>query len=189
VLILKLKAEPPPPAPPDPGVSEEELLLRAEAGDAAAVGILFDRFADLILGIGLRVLRDRGEAEDLVQDFFLNLFHKIKGFDPMKGSARTWMIQIAYRRAFDRRGYLSKREFYSGTELESLENTLVEDEQLAAQIIDWVTGEQLHAAFQELAERHQATLEMYFFEGLDLREISERLGESRENTRHFSIAA
>jgi RNA polymerase sigma-70 factor (ECF subfamily) len=160
-------------------------LLRAEAGDRTAAAILFERFSDLILGIGVKILRDRGEAEDLVQDFFLSLFAKIKGFDPAKGSGRNWIIQIAYRRAFDRRTYLSKREFYGGTDLQRVENTLEDDSRLEEQVTDSVTGEQLHAAFEELAERHRATLEMYFFEGLDLREISERLGETLENTRHF----
>jgi RNA polymerase sigma-70 factor (ECF subfamily) len=167
------------------GVSDDELLLRAEAGDVAAVALLFERFSDLLLGIGLKILRDRGEAEDFVQDFFLGLFNRIKGFDPEKGSARTWIVQIAYRRAFDRRAYLSKREFYSGTDLLRLENTLDDGSQLEQHLTDIFTGEQLHAAFQDLAERHRATLEMYFFEGRDLREISEKLGESFENTRHF----
>src|SRR5262245_64182221 len=102
-------------------VSDEHLMLRAEAGDVSAVALLVERFSDLILGIGLKILRDRGEAEDFVQDFFLALFKKIKGFDPAKGTARTWIVQIAYRRAFDRREYLSKREFYGGTDLVDLE--------------------------------------------------------------------
>ena len=53
------------------------------------------------------------------------------------------------------------------------------------QIADLLTGEQLHAAFEELSEKQRATLEMYFFEGLDLREIGRRLAETLENTRHF----
>lgn len=172
-------------AAPDMAVSDEELILRAEAGDVAAVAVLFELFSDLILGIGLKILRDHGEAEDFVQEFFLALFNKVKGFDPAKGSARTWIVQIAYRRAFDRREYLSKREFYSGTDLMDLQNTLRDESRIDEHLTDVVAGERLHAAFQELAERHRATLEMYFFEGRNLREISERLGETLENTRHF----
>jgi RNA polymerase sigma-70 factor, ECF subfamily len=150
-----------------------------------AVAILFERFSDLILGIGLKVLRDRGEAEDFVQDFFLALFNKVKGFDPAKGTARTWIVQIGYRRAFDRRAYLARREFYNGTDLGDLENTLSDAVRPEEHLADLIAGDRLHAAFEELAERHRATLEMYFFEGRDLREISERLGETLENTRHF----
>src|SRR5260370_19220995 len=66
-----------------------------------------------------------------------------------------------------------------------MENGLEDDSRFEEYVTDLVTGEQLHAAFEDLAERHRVTLEMYFFEGRDLREISERLGETLENTRHF----
>ena len=166
------------------GVHDEELLARAQAGEHDAVGVLFDRYAGLVFGIGLRILRDHGEAEDLVQDLFLRLIEKTNTFDPSKGCARTWMVQFAYRRAFDRRSYLERRRFYSGTNGESLKNAFQEvlfEERIAAR----VTGEQLHAAFQELSERQRATLELFFFEGCNLREVGARLGETLENTRHF----
>ena len=93
-------------AAPAPAVTlsdEDLLMLHAQHGDRVALGALFDRYASLVLGIGLRTLRDRGEAEDLVQEVFLSLCEKVRGFDPSKGSGRTWIVQIAYRRAFDRR--------------------------------------------------------------------------------------
>jgi RNA polymerase sigma-70 factor (ECF subfamily) len=166
-------------------LSDEDLLLRVEAGDHTAAAILFDQYSNLIFGIGFRILRDRGEAEDLVQEVFLNLCEKVRGFDKTKGCGRTWIVQIAYRRAFDRRAFLIRRKFYDGTEIGLIKNTLVAEQGCEEQIADLVTGEQMHAAFEELNERQRATLEMYFFEGLDLREISERLGETLENTRHF----
>jgi RNA polymerase sigma-70 factor (ECF subfamily) len=166
-------------------LSDEDLVIRAEAGERAAVGLLFDRYSDLIFDIGLRILHDRGEAEDLVQDVFLSLFEKVKGFNPSKGCGRTWIVQIAYRRAFDRRAYLTRRSFYNGTDVERVKNTLEGAMGLEDQIADLVTGEQLHAAFEELNEKQRKTLQMYFFEGLDLREISEHLGETLENTRHY----
>jgi len=159
-------------------------LARARAGEHDAVGILFERYACLVFGIGFRILHDHGEAQDLVQDVFLRLIEKSNNFDPSKGCARTWMVHVAYRRAFDRRSYLERRCFYSGTNVERQENALEEvlvEEQIAAR----VTGEQLHAAFEELSERQRATLELFFFEGCTLREVSARLGETLENTRHF----
>ena len=168
-----------------PKDGDDDLLLRAEAGDRTAVSLLFDRYAELMLSIGLNVLHDRYEAEDLVQDIFLALFEKIKGFDPAKGSGRTWIIQIAYRRAFDRRAYLARRNFYSGTDLRSAPNTLEVGQGVESQFADRIAGEQLHAAFKDLTEKQRATLELYFFQGLELREISERLGDTLENTRHF----
>jgi len=166
-------------------LSDEYLVLRMEKGDGHAVELLFDRYSTLVFGIGLRILHDRGEAEDFVQDVFLRLFESVKGFDPSKGSGRTWIVQIAYRRAFDRHGYLTKRRFYDGTDFEQIQNTLQAGTGLENRIADLLTGEQLHAAFAELGEKQRTTLEMFFFEGLDLRQISERLGETLENTRHF----
>jgi len=167
------------------GVTDEDLLLRIEAADRTAAALLFDRYADLVFGIGLRILRDGAEAEDLVQEVFLGLVERVRGFNPSKGSGRTWIVQIAYRRAFDRRAYLRKRNFCNGTEVERVKNTLTEGAGFQRRLVDIVTGDQLHAAFEELNEKQRATLEMHFFRGLDLREISVRLGETIENTRHF----
>jgi len=163
--------------------SDEKLLLRLEAGDYSAVDLLFDRYAKLIAKIALRILRDRGEAEDLVQDVFLHLCERVKGFDPTRGSARIWIIQIAYRRAFDRRSYLKRRQFYDGTDVQLLANTLgvSSDKSLANLIV----ANELRAGFEELTDKQRLTLEMFFFDGLDFREIGERLGETPENTRHF----
>ncbi len=168
-----------------PAESDEDLLLRAEAGDRSAVSMLFDRYATLMLSIGLTVLRDRHEAEDLVQEIFLGLFGKIKGFDPAKGSGRSWIIQIAYRRAFDKRSYLTRRSFYCGTDLGCSANTLESAPAIEDQFADKIAAEQLRAAFKTLSEKQRITLELYFFQGFELREISEQLGESFENTRHF----
>jgi len=166
-------------------LSDEDLLLRVEREDNAAAAILFDRYADLILGIGVRILHDRGEAEDLVQDVFLGLVRKIRGFDRTKGSARTWIVQIAYRRAFDRRAYLTRRSFYDGTNMDVIQNTLYGAADPESQIVDRLSGKQLYGALAELNEKQRATLHMYFFDGLGLREISEKLGETLENTRHY----
>ncbi len=163
--------------------SDEELLMRLEAGDYSAVEPLFDRYAAVIFGIGLRTIHDRGEAEDLVQDVFLHLCEKVRGFDSVRGPARSWIIQIAYRRAFDRRGYLSRRKFYDGTDLELLTNTLGVSADEALERL--LAADELQAGFAELTEQQRSTLRLFFFEGLDFREISERLDETLENTRHF----
>lgn len=164
-------------------MSDEELLFRLETGDYSAADPLFDKYATPIYRVGLRILHDRGEAEDLVQEVFLHLCEKAKGFDAKLGSARTWVIQIAYRRAFDRRAYLSRRRFYNGTDVQLLANTLgVGSEGALANLL---AANELRAGFDSLSEVQRATLEMHFFEGLDFREISVRLGESLENTRHY----
>ncbi len=166
-------------------LSDEEIVLRIESGDRAALALLFDRFSDLIMGIGLKLLRDRAEAEDLVQDVFVHLFEKVRGFDPTKGSGRTWLIQIAYRRAFDRRKYLARRHFSFGTDADSAGNTQEEHFDVESRLYEMIAGEEVHRAFDQLNPEQRNTLEMYFFEGCELREISERMGETLENVRHY----
>lgn len=165
--------------------TDEELLARVQKKDYDAVGVLFDRYARLFVGIAYRILSDRGEAEDLVQEIFLHLCQKSNTFDPEKGSARTWMVQFAYRRSFDRRSYLTRRYFYGGTEIERVKNTLQEVIGLEDQISARLTGEQLRAAFEELNEKESVTLRLFFFEGCEFREIAERLGDSLGNIRHY----
>lgn len=164
-------------------MTDEDLLLRLEAGDFSAVDPLFDKYATLIFRIGFRALHDRGEAEDLVQDVFVHLCQKVKGFDALRGSARTWIAQIAYRRAFDRRAYLSRRKFYDGTDVQLLANNLVGS--AVGAIENLLAADEISAAFEDLNEKQRLTLEMFFVEGLTFREISEQIGESVENTRHF----
>ena len=102
-----------------------------------------------------------------------------------KGNARNWVIQIAYCRAFDRRTYLTRRGFYRGTNIDDLKNTQDRNADFETQVLARVSGEQLRAAFDQLPERQRTTLELFFFEGYSLREISDRLSETLENTRHY----
>ena len=100
-------------------------------------------------------------------------------------SARTWMVQVAYRQAVARRSYLMKRSFYSGTNLSSLENAMQEECNVAESVAAQLTGAQLLEALETLNDKQQTTLRLRFFDGCDLREIAERLGESFENIRHY----
>lgn len=165
-------------------VADEKLLEGIRNGDEVAALALYRRYARLAFSIGYRVLQDEGEAEDLTQDMFLRLCGEAATFDSAKGSARTWIIQMLYRRAFDRRAYLHRRRFYSGTDLEQYTNTVVEGSKSEDGMIERLTAHQLKTAFSELTERQRETLEAFFFEGLTFAEIAERSGEDVKNIRH-----
>jgi len=167
-----------------PTVSDEEVLGRLRGGDSTALNLLFERYGRIALGIALRILRDSGEAEDIVQDSFLYIYQKAALFDPLKGNARSWIIHIVYHRAFDRRGYLSRRGFYGGTDGNSAEDAVLGTTDLDREVGSKLNRERLEQAFAQLEERQRRTLELFYFEGLDLREISEVLGEPLGNIRH-----
>jgi RNA polymerase sigma-70 factor, ECF subfamily len=165
--------------------SDEELLERIRKGDDDALLALFQRYKRLALMIGGRVLRDPGEAEDLVQDVFLRL-HSDNDFtfDSAKGSARTWMIQMIHRRAFDRREYLTRRHFYNGTDELEYTNAICEEKNPEEDVIDRLTAQQMRAAFSELSDKQRETLELFFFEGLTFVEIAQQTSSDVKNIRH-----
>jgi RNA polymerase sigma-70 factor, ECF subfamily len=164
--------------------SDEELLERIKTRDEEALLLLFRRYHGLVYGIGCRILRDEGEAEDLVQEVFLRLSTRAGTFDATKGAARSWFVQMIYRRAFDRRAYLGRRHFYRGTDFDEAANALEGSTSLEDDVIERLTAQQLRSAFSELTTRQRETLELFFFEGLKLAEIAERTGEDVKNVRH-----
>jgi RNA polymerase sigma factor, sigma-70 family len=164
--------------------SDEVLLTRLKEQDRDALSLLFERYSRLILTIGFRILRDRGEAEDLVQNVFLYLYQKAERFNPERGNARTWIIQVAYHRALDKRTYLAHRQFYLGTDLTVPPDTLSGGADVERETGWRLNGEQLLDAIAELPEKQRTTLELFFFEGMDWQEISDRLGDTVANVRH-----
>jgi RNA polymerase sigma-70 factor (ECF subfamily) len=164
---------------------DENLMLRIQNGDEEALGLLLERYATTVLGIGLKVLRDREEAEELVQDVFFQVYRKCRLYDPARGTARAWLLQTAYHRAFDRREYLQIRRFYDSRNVDELADQMrsTSDVEYEAQISQ---GEMIvRKAFAELSEKQRAILTLVFFEGYTLREISEQLKESLPNVRHY----
>src|SRR5262249_39816909 len=83
--------------------SDEVLTSRMQRGDREALAVLFRNYAKSIRNLGAKILRDDAEADDLVQEVFLYLHRKSALFDGSKGSARSWIFQIAYTQAFIRR--------------------------------------------------------------------------------------
>jgi RNA polymerase sigma-70 factor (ECF subfamily) len=90
--------------------SDEGLLLQVANGNKEALSILFRKHARAVHSVARRILRDDYEAEDLLQELFLFIFQQAKVFDTAKGSAASWIIQMAYHRAIDRRRYLGFRQ-------------------------------------------------------------------------------
>jgi len=173
-----------------PARAQDEILMaRVQAGDQIALGTLLDRYGGLIVSIGSRVLRDVGEAQELIPDVFLQVFRKCQLFDPRRGSFRSWLVQIASRRAFDRREYLNLRRFYENRNLDDFIEIIQANGNVDYQLQVIDNEAMLRKAFGELNERQRIAIEMYFFEGYTLREISERTNQSLANTRHYYYRA
>lgn len=165
--------------------NDEELMARLQARDPEALDALFDRYSRLVHRIALRTLRDYGEAEDAVQDTFFYVYKSAALFDPRKGSAKAWIAQVAFHRALDRKAHLGRRGFYLGTEIDSVGDTLLGATDLDRELDVKLNRAQLERAFAELPEAQRRTLEMFYFEGLELREIAEKRNEPLSNVRHY----
>ncbi len=169
--------------PPD----DEHLLVQVQSGDREALGILFVRYSRSVLSVGRRILRDRAEAEDLVHDVFLFVLDKSMLFNPHKGSARAWLARVAYHRALDRRKYLMRRYFYDVAApdefVPGIEDLWGERGAEGVEFFYWQSF--LERALDTLTAEQRTTLELHFFHGLTINEISKKTGKSPVNVRHY----
>ena len=101
-----------------PRLSDAQVIACLQGGQKDALAVLFDRYQKLVLSIALKIVRDRGEAEEVTQTVFLDIYRAVAQFDPRKGSTKVWLMQYAYHRAINRRQHLRGRDFYQNTELE-----------------------------------------------------------------------
>jgi RNA polymerase sigma-70 factor (ECF subfamily) len=106
--------------------TDEQLLSQVGLGSKDALGLLFRRHARAVFHVAWRILRDESEADDLRQDVFIYLSERSQLFDARKGSGSSWIMQVTYHRAIDRRRYLDFRNHYRSEELDEqrLPNTL-----------------------------------------------------------------
>jgi RNA polymerase sigma-70 factor (ECF subfamily) len=151
--------------------SDEHLIFRLRVGEQEAISELFRRHASAIYRIGRKMLRDSGEADDLVQEVFLYVYRKAELFDTSKGPARSWIFQIAYTQAFLQRRKLKSLGFY------------------APGIADDFRGAEpsrngWKRIVEDLTEDQRETLRLHFFEGYTFTEIAEKLGQSFANVRN-----
>jgi RNA polymerase sigma-70 factor (ECF subfamily) len=166
---------------------DDTLLLRLKSADREALGILFVRYARLVMSVGMRILHDVSESEDLVHDVFLLLLNKAALFDPKKGSARGWLARISYHQALDRRAYLSRRSFYDTRNgSDSGFTATIGDNRSEVELVEltyWQTV--LRHAFDSLSADQRLTIQLHFFDGLSIDEISKQLETSPVNVRNY----
>jgi RNA polymerase sigma-70 factor, ECF subfamily len=171
---------------PTNSLTDEVLLTRLQARDQDALGVLFQRYSRVVRSVAVRILRDNAEAEDLVQDLFLFIQRKCAIFDSSKSSARSWVIQMAYHRAIERRRYLTSRQFYARTEIERntvrLVGTPTAECDYSAEAVLGRNG--LDQVLKSLSQDQRETLRLHFFEGYTFAEISHKMGQSLGNVRN-----
>lgn len=154
--------------------SSDDLIARIAAGDREAFGAFYDLHAPVLFGFCVRILRDARDAEDVLQETFVQAWRDARRFDATRASVRSWLFTIARSRALDR--WRSRRSFekrVATTDASALAGAAAaEDPVAAADVRDFVAR-----ALSRLNENEQAVLKLAYFEGLTQEEIAARLNE------------
>ena len=168
---------------------DEYLLALVCQGDNEALTVLFRRYARVVRGVALRILRDSSEADDLLQDIFVLIHRLCRTFDSSKASAQFWILQMTYRRAISRRRYLNARHFYTRVDFDEQAVQVVDSNKrpLHKSIDQVMARMDMQKIFGTLSQDQQNTLRMHFIEGYTLDEIAKMLGQTKGNVRHHSF--
>src|SRR6266850_3890126 len=165
--------------------SDEALCREVVKGNHDAFLTLFDRYWQDVFRLAYSVLRNKAEAEDLVQGLFLEVHTTMLRYDEERGSFRTLLLRYAYTRAIDHRRHLESRRYYSSVQIEELESELlVRDDSLASGLSLEEGTRLIEQGLEQLDDKQRVAVTAYFFRGLSVNEIAHELGESVGNARH-----
>jgi RNA polymerase sigma-70 factor, ECF subfamily len=166
-------------------LSDNELMACLRAGQGEALAVLFDRYHRLVLSIALKIVRDRGEAEDVMQNVFLEIFHSVAQFDPAKGTTKSWILQYAYHRSMNRRQQLTVRHFYQRTDIEHIDKRGPESDSLLGRFSHPEVQHLVRQGLAALNHQQRRVLELACYDGMTMSEIAEKMGETFSNVRHY----
>jgi RNA polymerase sigma-70 factor (ECF subfamily) len=164
--------------------SDEELAAKLQAGDAEALSVLFTLHHALLFHTARRILRNDAEAEDAVQQIFLDLFRSVEKYDPSRGPFKGWLVMFAYCRIISRWRQLQSSRFYDS---ENFEDVLPEIMQAGKRTFPFQAAEArrlVEQALEQVKPRQRRTIELIYYEGLTPEEVSEKTGESVRIVRH-----
>ena len=154
--------------------ADRQAVDRIARGDDDALAELYDRHARLVFSLALRIVRDQGEAEDLVQEVFSQVWQQASRYVESRGNVIAWMLTLTRSRAIDRLRRRSARPHDTGTgpAVAGLADTaLPVDQQLA-----WAGRvSQIRDALEQLPLLQRIAIELAFYEGLTHAEVAERL--------------
>lgn len=153
------------------GKTPEELTLihQLQDGDDTAYGVLYDRYAPMLFGIIHRIVQDKKEAENLLQDCFVKIWSYIASYNPEKGALATWLINIARNTAID---FTRSKYFSQKTKNQNIDN-------LVNAGSDWATPAQavetmgLRKLVNNLNPAYRQIIEWMYFDGYTQQEIAD----------------
>ena len=159
-----------------PVVNEDrDLLFRLSRQDPEALAELYDRCGSIVFRLILRIVRDQGVAEDLVQETFLRVWNRARSFDPERGSAVPWVLAVARNRAIDYVRAHGRQNNRTMDLDETVNPALFSD--FPADTPNFDLARQVKRAFEQLSSYQREAIELAYFEGMTQMEIAARMGQ------------
>ncbi|WP_298038879.1 ECF RNA polymerase sigma factor SigK [uncultured Microbacterium sp.] len=147
-----------------------DLLIRVATGDQTAFAELYDLLSARVFGLILRVLVNRSQSEEVLQEVFLEIWQSAGRFAPNRGQGRTWVLTIAHRRAVDR-----VRASQSSTDRDiriGIRDVGVAHDSVAEQVELSLEGERVVAALGALPEAQREAIVLAYYGGYSQSEIA-----------------
>jgi len=155
--------------------NDTSLVARMQQRDPRALAELYDRYGRAAYSLILRVVRDTGIAEDLVQETFLRVWNRVHGFDGQRGSIGSWLLAVARNRAIDYLRSAGGRERHAVEYEETGHPSLYCD--MEKDILSSDKARVVKSAIQKLSPNQRQVIELAYFEGLSQTEMAERMGQ------------
>jgi RNA polymerase sigma-70 factor (ECF subfamily) len=159
-------------------LNDETLAAQVSHGRQEAFTVLYERHCGSVFHIARRVLGDDGEAEEIVQEVFLEVYQRISQFDAQKGTFKSWVITAARHRSIDRKRHLQSRGIYDVLQIDegviANANPSGPMAPLSQQELDHLLKELLKA----LPAREREVIKLHLFRGLTLEEVRQQMEES-----------
>ena len=158
-----------------PTADPARLIEQISVGDREAFGHFYDRFAPLVFAFAVRMLRVRSDAEDLLQDVFLQVWHHAGSYSRERGSPEAWLLTITRSRTIDRLRSIRRRDrkLIPMDDPEGIACEPKAEEATAAQDARLM----VNSALARLPEAQREVMELAYLDGLTQSEIAARLGE------------
>jgi RNA polymerase sigma-70 factor (ECF subfamily) len=168
---------PVPPGDPSPGgtgvASLADLLRRSARGDEQAFAALYDATAARVHGLVLRVVRDPAQAEEVTQEVYLQAWRTSARYDEAKGSALSWLMTLAHRRAVDR---VRSAEAAGRQDTAYHRSTHVVPHDVTAEAVETsMEARRVRSALAELTDVQREALELAYFGGYTHTEVAAQL--------------
>jgi len=158
------------------GRTDDQILAALAQRDLSALEELYDRYSKVVYSLAYRIVGDRGNAEDVVQDAFLSVWRQAGTYKRERGAARTWLMSIVHHRSIDRlRSGASSSNTIPYEELpESREETTKPS--IWQQAWNNIRGDMIRRALERLPVEQKKSIELAYFSGYTQSEIAELMG-------------